>query len=149
MEAVGDKISDLRRTGGNLKYWSFDGIKCAFAVFFFLYPSLLDFQRVMQDRRKQNNEETLFGVNGIPSDNQKRMLLYGVEPKAMGEVFTNNLGVAEEAEALDGYRVLDGGVLLALDGVWYYSSKGISCKHCLHKRDRKGKQPITIVRWLE
>jgi hypothetical protein len=83
MEAVGDKISDLRRTGGNLKYRLLDGIKCAFAVFFFLHLLLLDFQRAMQDRRKQSNVETLFGVKGIPSDNQIRTLLYGIDPKVI------------------------------------------------------------------
>jgi hypothetical protein len=50
------------------------------------------------------------------------------------EAFGNNLLVAEEAGATDGYRALDGGVLLALDGVGYHSSKEIFCKHCLHKR---------------
>ena len=32
---------------------------------------------------------------------------------------------------IDRYRVLDGGVLLALDGVWYHSSRKIHCDHCL------------------
>jgi len=45
---------------------------------------------------------------------------------------------AEERGALDSYRVLDEGVLIALDGVWYHSSEKISCKRCLHvtKGDR-------------
>ena len=45
---------------------------------------------------------------------------------------------AEERGALDSYRVLDEGVLIALDGVWYHSSENISCKRCLHvtKGDR-------------
>jgi hypothetical protein len=28
--------------------------------------------------------------------------------------------------------VLDGGVLIALDGVWYHSSEKARCGHCLH-----------------
>jgi hypothetical protein len=59
--------------------------------FFFPRPSLPDFQRAMRERRKRNNVETLFGVNGIPSDNKIRMLLDGTEPKVMGETFGNNL----------------------------------------------------------
>jgi hypothetical protein len=39
---------------------------CAFAVFFFLYPSMLHFQRAMKAKRRRNNPETLFGVSGIP-----------------------------------------------------------------------------------
>ncbi|MDR1637956.1 MAG: hypothetical protein LBR93_11540, partial [Treponema sp.] len=57
----------------------------AFAVFFFLHPSLLDFQRAMKERRKRNNLETLFGVTAIPSDNQIRTLPDGIEPLAMGQ----------------------------------------------------------------
>jgi hypothetical protein len=34
---------------------------CAFAVFFFLYPSLLHFQRAMKAKRRRSNMETLFG----------------------------------------------------------------------------------------
>jgi hypothetical protein len=118
LEAAGEQIPDVRRAGGNLRYRLLDGIKSAFAVFFFLHPSLLDFQRAMKERRKGNNLETLLGVTEAPSDNQIRTLLDGVEPSAMGEVFEKNLRIADEAGILTGYRVLDGGVLPALDGVW-------------------------------
>jgi len=110
-----------------------DGIKSAFAVFFFQHPSLLDFQRAMKERKKRNNMETLFGVTEIPSDNQIRTLLDGIEPKALGAVFNHTLQTADEAGAIKPYRVLDGGVLLALDGLWYYSSQEIHCEHCLSK----------------
>jgi hypothetical protein len=138
LEMVGEQIPDRRRAGGNLKYRLLDGIKCAFAVFFFLHPSLLDFQRAMKERRKRDNLETLFRVGEIPSDNQIRTLLDGVEPSVMGSVFERNLRIAEEAGLLEGYRVLDGGVLLALDGLWYYSSREIHCEHCLHKTNGEG-----------
>jgi hypothetical protein len=138
LEAVGEHIPDLRRAGGNLKYRLLDAIKSAFAVFFFLHPSLLDFQRAMKERRKRNNVETLFGAGEIPSDNQIRTLLDGIEPLAMGEVFERNLRIADGAGIIEGYRVLDGGVLLALDGLWYYSSKEVRCEHCLHATDPKG-----------
>ena len=137
LEAVGDTILDQRQSGGNLKYRLLDGIKSAFAVFFFLHPSILDFQRAMKERKKRNNVETLFGVTEIPSDNQIRSLLDGIKPEAIGPVFNSTLRIADEAGAIKPYRVLDGGVLLALDGLWYYSSKGIHCEHCL-KRSHEG-----------
>ena len=138
LEAVGEHIPDGRRAGGNLKYRMLDGIKSAFAVFFFLHPSLLDFQRTMQERRKRNNLETLFGVREAPSDNQIRTLLDGIEPSLLGEVFERDLRIAEEAGILEQYRVLDGGVLLAMDGLWYYASKEIHCEHCLHATSKNG-----------
>jgi len=133
LEAVGDTIPDWRQSRGNLKYRLIDGIKSAFAVFFFQHPSLLDFQRAMKERKKRNNVETLFGVMQIPSDNQIRTLLDNIEPERLGPVFDHTLRAADEAGAIEPYRVLDKGVLMALDGLWYYSSQEIRCEHCLRR----------------
>jgi hypothetical protein len=92
----------------------------------------------MKEKRKRNNVETLLGVIKTPSDNRIRTLLDGIEPSAMGAVFEQNLTIAEEAGILEGYRVLAGGVLLALDGLWHYSSKDVHCDHCLHMTNSKG-----------
>ena len=82
LEAVGEKIPDHRQSGRNLKYRLLDGIKSAFAVFFFQHPPLLDFQRAVKERKKRNNVETLLGVTEIPSDNQIRTLLDGIKPQS-------------------------------------------------------------------
>jgi hypothetical protein len=58
--------------GNALRYRITDALMCAFAVFFFLYPLLLHFQRVMKARRRHDNRETLFGVSEIPCDNKIR-----------------------------------------------------------------------------
>ena len=133
LQAAGDKLPDKRHIGRNLKYRLLDGIMSAFAVFFFQHPSLLDFQRAMKEKRKRSNAETLFGAMRIPSDNQIRTLLDGICPSSLAEVFERNLRIADAADAIKPYRILDGGVLLALDGLWYYSSQEIRCEHCLHK----------------
>jgi hypothetical protein len=133
LEAIGSKIPDQRQSGGNLKYRLPDGIKSAFAVFFFLHPSLPDFQRAMQYRRKRSNMETLFGVKEIPSDNRIRTLPDGIAPASLSEAFEQGLRIADEAKAIEPYRVPDGGVLPAPDGLWYYASQEIRCEHCLHR----------------
>jgi hypothetical protein len=138
LEAVGEQIPDTRRAGGNLKYRLLDGSKSAFAVFFFLHPPLPDFQRAMRERRKRTNMETLFGAREIPGDNRIRTLPDGIEPSVMGGVFERNLRIADEAGLPGGYRVLDGGVLPAPDGLWHYSSRDIRCKHCLHTTSPNG-----------
>jgi hypothetical protein len=40
------------------------------------------------------------------------------------------------------YRALDKGVLLALDGLWYFSSENVNCPHCLTKKtkDKDGEE---------
>jgi hypothetical protein len=74
LREAGDRIPDVRRGGNTLRYRITDALMCAFAVFFFLYPSLLHFQRAMQTRRRCSNLETLFGVSEIPWDNTIREL---------------------------------------------------------------------------
>jgi len=133
LKAAGDTLPDKRRSGGNLKYSLLDGILSAFAVFFFQHPSLLNFQRAMKERKKRNNLETLFGVSGIPSDNKIRSLLDQIPPQSLAMVFEQSLKTAEQAGAIKPYRILDGGVLLALDGLWYYSSQQIHCSQCLRR----------------
>jgi hypothetical protein len=49
-------------------------------------------------------------------------------------VFEEGLKTADEQGVLKEYRVLGGGVLIPLDGVWYHSSERIHCEHCLRRR---------------
>jgi hypothetical protein len=105
---------------------------CAFAVFFFLYPSLLHFQRAMKVKRRRNNKETLFGVYEIPCDNKIWELTDGIEPGALSGVFMDNLRTTEGVGVLKEYRVLDGGVLPAMDGLWYHASQKVWCGYCRH-----------------
>ena len=50
----------------------------AFAMLFFQHPSLLEYQRRMQQRTGQSNLERVFRVAAIPSDTQMREILDGV-----------------------------------------------------------------------
>jgi hypothetical protein len=146
IEKKGEALPDCRRnTEGNFRYSISDALMCAFGVFFFQYPSMLSFQRKMQDKHRRNNMESIFGISEIPSDTQIKTLLDRIAPDQFGGVFNESLMLAESYGVMDKYRVLDGGVLLALDGVWYHSSQSIHCKHCLHKTtvDRKTKEEVT------
>ncbi|MCL2289135.1 MAG: hypothetical protein FWC34_00290 [Bacteroidetes bacterium] len=99
----------------------------------------------MQEKRRRNNLTSIFGVHEIPGDTQIRNVLDQIEPEQFGSVFNESLNVAEEHGILEKFRVLDDGVLIALDGVWYHSSENIFCKHCLHKTvvDKKTKEETT------
>jgi hypothetical protein len=85
----------------------------------------------MQEKLRRNNIETLFKTGKIPSAPQIRTLLDGIDPSEFGSIFNESLKAADGRGVLDSYRVLEGGVLIALDGVWYHSSEKIHCKHCL------------------
>src|SRR5215469_2630091 len=132
LETAGDGIPDSRRQSYNLTYKLIDALKCALSVFFFQHPSMLDFQQKMKQKLKRSNLESIMGVKEIPSNVQITSLLDGINPDTIGSVFNENLRAVDEYGSLKDFRCLDGGVLLALDGAWYFSSENIHCNHCLH-----------------
>jgi len=125
------------------KYTNRDAVNSAFSAFFFQFPSLLRYMREMQEQERRDNVQSLFDVQGIPSDNQIRNIVDGIDPEAIETVFNETLKAAQGSGVLAEYRVLDGGVLLAIDGVWYFSSENIHCPHCLTKKTDKGGEEQT------
>ena len=87
----------------------------------------------MKNKWKRSNLETMMGIKEIPSNVQTTTLLDGIIPESLSSVFNENLHIVDEWGILKDFRCLDGGVLMALDGVWYFSSEQIHCEHCLHK----------------
>jgi hypothetical protein len=71
-------------------------------------------------------------VKKIPTSNRIRDLLDDIEPSALAPVMDYGIELAREQGVLDKYRVLDGEIPVAIDGVWYFSSPEIHCPHCLH-----------------
>jgi hypothetical protein len=127
------------------RYTNRDAVNSAFSAFFFQFPSLLRYMREMEEQEKRDNVQSLFDVKGIPSDNQIRNIVDEIEPSAISGVFNQTLKVAQQSGVIKEYRVLDGGVLLAIDGVWYFSSEKIHCTHCLRKKvkDKDGDEQTT------
>ena len=132
VEQVCQKLPDTRRQKLNLRYPVADFMNCAFAVFFFHHQPLLDFQRQMKERLGRNNRETVVEVRELPTDTQIQTVLGQTQLEHLSPLVNVALQTAWEAGVLEGYRVLDGGVLIALDGVWYHSSETIHCDRWLH-----------------
>jgi len=72
--------------------------------------------------------KTMMGVKEIPSNMQITTLLDEIDPDSLSSVFNENLHTVDERGSLKDFRCLDGGALLALDGVWYFSSEQIHCE---------------------
>jgi hypothetical protein len=79
------EIADAR-AGEQLRYSLPATLMSGFAMMFFQHPSLLQFQRAMERKRRRCNLQTIFGVQEIPSDTQMREILDGVEPEMLREV---------------------------------------------------------------
>jgi hypothetical protein len=125
------KLPDIREHSNALKYSIMDAVMCAFAVFYFQHPSLLNFQQDMRRQIKKDNLKALFGAVNIPCSDQLTNIVDGIETERLGDVYDRAHKIALEQGIIDQYRVLDGGVLVALDGTCTFSSEKIHCSHCL------------------
>jgi len=126
------------RTGMNGQYTMKDTVLSAFSVFFTQSPSFLSFQRDMERKKGKNNVSSLFAVFKIPTDAEIRHLMDSVDPRPFFPLFLQAFHQLVAVSALDKYRTAQGKLLVALDGVYYFSSKTIHCDQCrtqMHKDD--------------
>jgi hypothetical protein len=93
---------------------------------------MLSYQESLDRGNQRKNAENILGIEKIPCGNHMTRLLDVVEPSEFDENFKEGVKLAEELGVLDLYNVLDGGVLIAIDGVWFESSEKVHCNHCLH-----------------
>jgi hypothetical protein len=145
LNEISASLPDKREASNGLKYGIADFALSAFAVFYFQHPSLLNFQEAMQTKRGRNNLETLFGVEKVPKADHVRNILDEISPCELNGVYDHALETAKGSGILESYRVLNGTIPLALDGVRYFSSERIHCEHCLRteKRNRDGEKTVT------
>lgn len=127
-----------RRTGNNCRYSMRDAALGAFAVFFTQSASFLAFQKGLAKAKGQSNAQTLFGMEAIPCDNHIRTLLDEVPPAQLFAVFPAVEAGLHADGRLEALRGVNDQLLIALDGVEYFSSQKISCAHCTHRTQRNG-----------
>jgi len=111
----------------------------AFAMMFFQDPSLLQFQKRLQDAIQKNNLATLFGVSHIPCDSQLRDTIDSCDPQQIETIFSDYFALLQRGKQLDSFRVLDNYYLIPIDGTQYFSSEKIHCPQCLYKTSSRGK----------
>lgn len=152
LEAIVDLLAttfgaaDDPRAADQLRYPLHDTLMSGFALMFFQHPSLLQFQRAMEKKRRRCNLQTIFGVHDVPSDTQMREILDGVDPEPLrgvlpqlwekvrragwGGRFTTTLPSGQQQGRC--YTV-------ALDGSEYFRSTTVQCPHCLRQTDPQGR----------
>jgi hypothetical protein len=82
-----EHIPDPRQASNGTRYRLGDAILAAFSVFFMQCESFLEHQRQMQSRRGQDNAQTLFGLDQIPSVPQIRNILDQIAAQQLFGVF--------------------------------------------------------------
>lgn len=145
--ACDDLVKELHRTlnalpddrkGKNTPYAIQDAALGAFAVFFTQSPSVLAYQRTMQQAKGRSNAESLFGVATIPGDHQLRTRLDPVDPGQLFPVFQVVYHALDRAGLGAACRAFAGQRLMALDGTEYFSSPQMCCATCSQRAPRKG-----------
>jgi hypothetical protein len=126
------------RAGKNISYSIKDAALSAFSVFFTQAPSFLAHQRAMEKSNGRSNAGSVVEIEKIPSDNQIRSLLDPITPRHLYPLF-EEIGLAlEQSGQLEQFRVLNGQLLVSMDGTSYFSSKAIHCANCQHRTTAKG-----------
>jgi hypothetical protein len=137
MHAIFETFVDARK-GKNKSYTMVDAGLSAFSVFFMQSPSFLEHQRTLEQAHGENNARTLFGVHEIPSDNQIRSLLDPTPPSLVKPIYSCLFNALREGGVVDSQRSINGTLLLAFDGVEYFSSQAIHCEHCSTRQHANG-----------
>jgi hypothetical protein len=126
-----------QRLGRNTTYAMADFALGAFAPFFMQSPSFLAHQRHLETGQGRSNCETLFGMRKIPGDSQIRAKLDAVEPAVFHPMFADIVAELEQCGGLDSMHVLDGRLLIALDGSEFHCSDKVHCAQCSHRKRGK------------
>jgi len=125
---------DIRELNNNTKYTLEEIILSAFALFFFQSPSWLEFQTKMQKQRALNNARSLFGIKNIPTSNHISAIIDELDPKLLSSIFDDIYSILVKENIIKSFEFLGQKTLLvAVDGIQYFSSKKIHCEQCSTK----------------
>jgi hypothetical protein len=135
---VFDRIDDHRQSG-KVEFALYDCLMSALAMMFFQDPSLLSFQRRMQDHMQSSNLKNMFGVKAIPSDAVLRKTIDAINTATLYPCFEILFQLLQRGKQLLLYKLDSGHYLIAMDGSQYFSSEKINCPSCLTYNGTKGK----------
>lgn len=140
-----NRIPEFRQNG-KIRYSVHDVLMSGFACMYFQDPSLLQFQKHMQEKQHRNNLETIFGVKEIPKDNQMRNVIDEVDSNSFGYFFEECVRSLQRGKQLKQYEILPGLYLHGLDATGYFSSKNINCPCCLTRtHEEDGEKEVTYM----
>ena len=133
-----DQVDDPRQPSNGSKFSLKDLMLGAFSVFYMQCPSFLDYQRQVRSRHGHDNAQSLFGLEELPTSNQIKNVLDKIAVSLLFPLFHRIYMALLQRGHLEQYKVLDGQLLVGLDGSEYFSSKQIHCEHCFTRKHRNG-----------
>ena len=144
---VSSRVENIpdRRQESKVVHRVHDVVMSAFAMMFFQDPSLLQFQKRMEDARQTSNLKTLFGVSSVPRDTCMRESLDRLDPKHLAPVFADFFREIQRSKELEQYRVFNSFYVAAIDGSSYFGSEKLHCPGCLMKKGRYEHQIVQVA----
>jgi hypothetical protein len=119
-------------------YSQHDILMSAFACMYFQDPSLLHFQKRLEQSQQRNNLRNIFNVQNIPSNNQLRDVLDDIPSEALAPIFKDFYEKLRRHKHLEDYAILPNVLMCTIDGTQLHSSTSISCSSCLTKEHKTG-----------
>ena len=129
---------DDSRQKTKINYCLRDAIMSCFACMYFHDPSLLQFQKRMENEMHKNNLRTLFKVDEIPTENQIRNIVDEVDNECFRPIYKDYFRRLQRGKHLNGFELFPGLYLCLFDGTQYYFSTRVHCDQCLTTKLRNG-----------
>jgi len=115
-----------------------DALLSGLACMYFQDPSLLQFQKRMQEAQHRNNLTRLFGVEKVPKETQMREIIDGVQSNYFSAIFKDYYLRLQRGKHLESFQIFPGLYYFPMDGSQFFSSKDTHCKQCLVKVHQNG-----------
>jgi len=131
------KLED-RRQSGKINHSLHDCLMSAFAMMLLQDPSLLEFQRRIEDKKQFSNLSNVFQVQSVPKDTQMRQSLDQIPTNLLNPIFSDWFQRLQRGKHLEQYKFLDRYYLVPVDGSQYFSSNTIQCSGCLQANSKSG-----------
>jgi hypothetical protein len=132
-----EAIPDSRQKG-KVSISLHEAMMSGLACMCFQDPSLLQFQKRMQDEQHRNNLQTLFGVKTIPKGTQMRELVDSVDSEHLRPIFKEYYSRLQRGKHLEQFQIFPHLYYFPMDGSQFFESKEIHCEQCLVKEHRTG-----------
>ena len=120
---------------GNPEIPMADALMSAFAMFSLKDPSLLAFEK--RWKADDSNLNRIYKLKKIPSDTQMRTILDKAPPEELRSSHNAILSHLQRGKALEKFRYLDEGYLMAFDGTGFFSSEKLCSPFCLQRTSSK------------
>lgn len=115
-----------------------DAMMSGLACMYFQDPSLLQFQKRLQEKQHRNNLHTLFGVEQVPKETQMREITDGVDSEYFRPIFRDYYLRLQRGKHLEQFQIFPGIYYFPVDGSQFFASKDIYCEQCLVKEHKAG-----------